>query len=60
MPFTRRNMLAFSAAGAVATAASAANAATFGTSRALQFAFTCRHGGARGALSLNVSMRRKV
>jgi hypothetical protein len=40
MPFTRRNMLAFSAAGAVATAALAANAATFGTSRALQFAFT--------------------
>src|ERR1700688_2739000 len=30
MPFSRRNMLAFSAAGAVATAASAANAATFG------------------------------
>jgi oxalate decarboxylase len=30
MPFSRRNMLAFSAAGAVATAAPAANAATFG------------------------------
>jgi oxalate decarboxylase len=30
MPFSRGNMLAFSAAGAVATAASAANAATFG------------------------------